>query len=708
MIRSAIAVVAPVNVCPYCRSRLDPGATRCGVCKATVAPGAGPLSGLPQRPVAPAPAVAAQVTRDVGPSAAARGVRPGSVPAPPPQGAAGRLSFAPPPSQARVPAPPPVTSRPPPPPAPPPPPRSPSKAPSPPLAGLRASGPISAPSPVLRVIDDEEGVTENSITNPRLVLAVGDRIKDRYRLLESRGDAASGAVFRAVDESNGAEVLVTFVSNQLLLNDGERRDFFQKVEMFTGRTLAGCVMPIDCAIGPGFVALVHPRIDGVSLRAVLDARKAQRQPLNLEESLRVMQALVSALQAMHTATPHGMLRPENVLVTARGLLLADGIVAVSVAPDRLYERLKQTRVEALSYAAPELSQGRRPTASADLYALGAIAVELLGGAPPDRGPNLVVIPGDVRRSVSVLLDREPGRRPSGVRLLLDALVGAAGLTARPPDAPLPVPQSVAVAFDAVVGPRSTHRPSEPPDDAGVTTLEPQERPAALRDAARAFAEAHAPPLDDQATRARASSPYLSEPDEVGVRTNPAVPAVIASVAMQSAPPPAGPPPNPGGRLSSATASLPLLGRSGPVHSGPPAAMAVKSGPPPGAPQSSGPPPAMPIRSGPPDPGAAFQAMQVPARFARSQAPTLKTPPVSNAGPAGVPQAIAPRPSQPPVAIAPRPSVAPQARAPLPSVAPEELDDGIDPTLLRAARVLDAERRRAERPMTLHEIEVIDD
>jgi serine/threonine protein kinase len=78
---------------------------------------------------------------------------------------------------------------------------------------------------------------------------------------------------------------------------------------------------------------------------------------------------------MHTASPHGALWPQNVLLTARGLLVVDGFVAVSVAPERLAARIEH-HPRSSPFAAPELLGGRRPTASADLYALGAIVADL--------------------------------------------------------------------------------------------------------------------------------------------------------------------------------------------------------------------------------------------------------------------------------------------------------------------------------------------
>jgi hypothetical protein len=352
---------------------------------------------------------------------------------------------------------------------------------------------------------------------------------------------------------------------------------------------------------------------------VLQARRSAGAALSTEESLRVVHSLVLALQAMHTASPHGLLRPENVMVTARGLLLTDGILGVCIPPDRLVERVRAAQGEAMPYLAPEVLAGRRPTASADLYALGAIATEVIGGATPDHGPDLSTFTAELRRAVATLLDREPGRRPSGIRMLLDALSSMAGLSQRPADPALPLPEQVA------------HRAQAEPASAPVTPSAPQ--PTS--------------PRPDASSRLPTMAP-LTE----GAH----------------------------GRLGSATASLPLLANPrlpAPV-------------------MASGPPPDLAVRSGPPG--------------------GLTLPPLRNAPIAPVRSRVLP-----PLQVKARPAPAPEVEAetvarpapqrPGPVASPPQRsmreDDLIDPKLLRAARMLDAERR-VPRPETLEEIELIDD
>lgn len=566
--------------CPYCNARLDPSASRCPVCKASLA-NARPLPPPSARPGPPsAPPSASQPAR-VAPS---------------------RLNIGPPPN-ARVPgaalhAPPAVR----------PPPSRAAQVPAPPKPAP------TPPRPAPSRPEEDDVDTLSALTNPQLRLSAGEWLRERFQLTARMGEGLFGTTWRALDTTGGPDVAVKVMGPLLLLNEGERRDFHGKCEMFTRRTLAGCVLPSDVVLAPGCVAVVSPLVDGVSLRSVLSARRSIGAALSTEEALRVVHSLVLALQAMHTASPHGLLRPEDVMVTARGLLLTDGILGVCIPPDRLVERVRAAQGEAMPYLAPEVLAGRRPTASADLYALGAMTTEVIGGATPDRGPDLSSFTPELRRAIVTLLDREPGRRPAGIRMLLDALSSMVGLSQRPADPPLPLPEQVAL---------------------------------------RTPVEVQAPPRPSPAATSSSSS-----------RLPTVAPLTEASREI------------PHGRLGSATASLPLMVNPrapAPITtSGPPPDLAVRSGPPGGLPLP-------PLRSSPSSPA---KSRPLPPLQARAEPP---------------PEAetvMRPAPQRP------------AAASSSPSRSLRE-DDMIDPKLLRAARMLDAERR-VPRAETLDEIDLIDD
>lgn len=145
---------------------------------------------------------------------------------------------------------------------------------------------------------------------------------------------------------------------------------------------------------PGFVTLHHviregdldlvvmERIFGDSLARHLADLRDRAEPMELAEVLHHLRAVGEALAAAHNAGfAHRDLKPDNVLVTgARDVVLDLGLFVpeVLVGPENV-------PAGSADYVAPEVlfgevARGEGPLV--DLYALGAMAYELLTGVPP--------------------------------------------------------------------------------------------------------------------------------------------------------------------------------------------------------------------------------------------------------------------------------------------------------------------------------------
>ncbi len=608
--------------------------------------------------------------------------------------------------------------------------------------------------------DDDELATADDTTHQRERFEPGLKIRNRYLLRRAMGDGVLGTAWEARDQHHGAEVVLKVVADMLVTNERERIDLVGKLEMFAGRSLPGVVMPREVFAVPGAVVVVYPRVEAASLRAVIDARRTRGERFTPEECLRVVQSLVTAIQAMHSASPHGALWPQNVLLTARGALLVDGFLAVSVAPERLAARIGH-HPRSSPFAAPELLAARRPTASADLYALGAIVADLAGGAPPGEGPDLASISRELHRAAASLLDREPGRRPAGVRALLDALTVAAGLAQRPAD-PLPPSPDDVLAHGALPSPVDDRPPLDPPTLPAPESPRAMARPAPVMPVAPPSPAAPSRlPVTDRPPAGpmqRVAPPVSSPPAPAMARPAPSSRPPAPMVTQCPAPPPADPLDAPPGRLRGPTATIPANAprASNGVTSGPPPSMAVKSGPPPAqrppAPiaPTPAPPPAASVApvsaspaSAPPDarvvpktlpsindamlaahpqrapvspsrlpmpPRPSPASPPVPPRPSVSArpppappVPSRPSPPIATARPPMPPSPsrlpLPSSPARPPVPSAPSRPPSPMVSSPPPRRAPAPVersmsdDDGIDPKLLRAAQLLDDERRR---------------
>lgn len=170
----------------------------------------------------------------------------------------------------------------------------------------------------------------------------------------------------------------------------------------------------------------RPLLFGTTLGELLE-----RGPLELEQTVHLLRALLDALEAAHAGgLEHAGLKPENVLLPASGgLVLTDFGV-----PDLFANRYGFV----FSLCSEDLPSAIRQPAvsggSLDLYALGSLAFECLLGHPAYTMesmrewmtgvvPPLPGVPSELARLVTDLLHVDPQRRPGSeeVRARLDAI-----------------------------------------------------------------------------------------------------------------------------------------------------------------------------------------------------------------------------------------------------------------------------------------------
>lgn len=274
------------------------------------------------------------------------------------------------------------------------------------------------------------------------------RTSERYQIQDLLGVGASGQVYRAWDRQ-----LERPVALKLLRGDDPR---LMDHLLREARTQARIDHPHVCKVfeageldGKPFVAM--ELVDG------LPFHEAARE-MTVEERVAVLAEVADAVQAAHAlGLVHRDLKPQNVLVerTARGFhprVLDFGIAVEHQAPG-----LTATGVVkgTPSYMAPEQVTGGRSDIDrrTDVYGLGAMLYELLGGRPPyggDSGVEVMVkltredppslrqvapqVPVDLEAVVMKCLERRRGDRYASAADLardLRRYLGGEPVVARP-------------------------------------------------------------------------------------------------------------------------------------------------------------------------------------------------------------------------------------------------------------------------------------
>ncbi len=136
--------------------------------------------------------------------------------------------------------------------------------------------------------------------------------------------------------------------------------------------------------------MVQELVDGASLRAVLDRRRAAGAPLPLGATLQALSGLLSALDYLHRARlgdekvqiVHRDVGPANLLLSRAGeVKLTDfGVTEASLHPESKAEH--GALVGTPAYMSPEQVRGRPLDARSDLFSAGSVLYECLAGRPP--------------------------------------------------------------------------------------------------------------------------------------------------------------------------------------------------------------------------------------------------------------------------------------------------------------------------------------
>jgi serine/threonine protein kinase len=128
----------------------------------------------------------------------------------------------------------------------------------------------------------------------------------------------------------------------------------------------------------GRPAIVMELIEGETLSAVLD-----RGPLEIESAIAVLDQLLDATAYAHErGVVHRDIKPDNVFVTPDGRVkLADFGIA-HVGDSATLKTQAGTVMGTPGYMAPEQVTGQPVDARTDVFAIGAIAHEMLGGRNP--------------------------------------------------------------------------------------------------------------------------------------------------------------------------------------------------------------------------------------------------------------------------------------------------------------------------------------
>ena len=218
-------------------------------------------------------------------------------------------------------------------------------------------------------------------------LRSGDRLADRYRIVEEVGAGGMGRVYRAIDDASGDPVAIKIVR---VADPGDERRFEREATALGRVSHPAVVRYLGHGHERGVHYLVMEWLDGRTLREHLAERG-----ITPAESVVATARVAAGLAAVHArGLVHRDIKPGNLLLVG-GALERVTIIDFGVArPTALREIITHTgrAVGTPGYMSPEQTRGERALdARSDVFSLGCVLYECLTGRAPFPGEHATAV-----------------------------------------------------------------------------------------------------------------------------------------------------------------------------------------------------------------------------------------------------------------------------------------------------------------------------
>ncbi|MGE5759301.1 MAG: protein kinase domain-containing protein, partial [Gemmatimonadota bacterium] len=260
----------------------------------------------------------------------------------------------------------------------------------------------------------------------------------RYTLERELGHGGTATVWLARDLKHERPVALKVLRPELAAALGPER-FVREISVTAGLRHPHILPLLDSGEAAGRLFYVMPFVVGESLR---DRLRREKQ-LPLEDALQITREMADALGYAHAhGVVHRDIKPENILLESGHAVVADfGIAKALTAAGGEEFTATGIAVGTPAYMSPEQGAGSGDVdGRSDLYSLGCVLYEMLGGETPYLGstpqtilakklneppPRISVlretVPADVEAALSKVLARTPADRFRTAREFAEAL-----------------------------------------------------------------------------------------------------------------------------------------------------------------------------------------------------------------------------------------------------------------------------------------------
>ncbi|HHT74361.1 MAG TPA: Stk1 family PASTA domain-containing Ser/Thr kinase [Firmicutes bacterium] len=216
---------------------------------------------------------------------------------------------------------------------------------------------------------------------------IGEKLVNRYEILEKVGDGGMALVYRAKDTLLNRIVAVKVLRDQFSTDMEFVERFRREAQSAASLSHPNVVNIYDVGQTDTAHFIVMEYVQGENLSAVIREKGALSEHFVVSVSLQIARALSHAHQH---GIVHRDIKPHNILITQEGQVK---VTDFGIAQAMSAANLTQTGVVlgSVHYFSPEQARGVNVTSSSDLYSLGVVMYEMLTGRQPFRGDTPIAI-----------------------------------------------------------------------------------------------------------------------------------------------------------------------------------------------------------------------------------------------------------------------------------------------------------------------------
>ena len=235
-------------------------------------------------------------------------------------------------------------------------------------------------------------VAPELVTNDRVGALVG-KVIGHYRIESLIGVGGMGEVYLALDERLGRKAALKLLPYNLTTDETQLSRFKNEARSASALNHPNILTVYEIGAEGNRQFIATEFIEGTTLRASIACGR-----INPHAAVEIAVQVASALAAAHEAgVVHRDIKPENIMMRPDGYakVLDFGIAKLTeqrLASDdhtRETPAALQTRpglvLGTARYMSPEQARGQKVDARTDIWSLGVVLYEMVGGSPPFRG-----------------------------------------------------------------------------------------------------------------------------------------------------------------------------------------------------------------------------------------------------------------------------------------------------------------------------------